>query len=1189
MAVLTNSRIYPFSVHPGNQVLRISQLDSGTLYAVYIRALSASRRGDPVVPSSSGPGGGNVVLGSLTAAAQGFITAFQTETGSSAFPAGYLVAGATANYARSAPQFSIDSDSSSDITRVIRVAIPDFNSPPADGLNYIEVRVSRNNCVTFPEVMRITAPFTGTLNYGVVSVSVPYDTDINVVAQAFFKDGTPGRLSRTLTLRGYAKPSVNTLTAPTIASVTGAQVYVSATNTVRLSLTVTGVPDPLADSMKVNIVNAADNTPKDSRVANVDPANPTATLSITFDNLDSSVATYNVIGYSTKFGVDSVAASTTYTTSSAALYHPPKILVSSIKLAEIIQSGASGLESVIKITWDSDRTQPGANIYLRRHDNFQGDTSSFAGFSLAGSSITGSYITVPMVAGATVTWDAVVLAVGITGTEALFTSDQIKNVAVQQYSGYAPLVQAIPTVTVVSEDQISIKGTYARPTNTPKPLFVNIYKSETSALAADLVVKVPLQVSSDPTIYNWTYDVQSLKNQFSISGVSLVTIRYALENGTETATSLKTVVKTIATVPSTVPIVSAATAYVKTVGVTITNCSATTTSAVASYTSGTGGNGTQITFTPPLNSVIIEVSDDGVGTNPETITPQTDLAAPIMWCSFAPTHNQGTKYIRAKFNTLFGVTGFSTPAKSIAFPADALMDTTLPDLTPCVPRFVSSPTDGSITISWTAATFGTSGMGSYVIRRATSAAVGSSYAVGMMTTTTTLSWTDALSTDKQGYTYYYWLEATSGQGMKSASPVVVKLASANTWAVETTAGAVSTDAIPASVASITAVGAQGGFNVTWAGVADRDIKEYSLEFSALGSFSDTVTVAVQGSSYYQTLGAIAAAAVATVYRWRVRAKDFGNQYSSSYATTAAPDLTNYGSIQDSAPSAPSAATLIANTDGSITVGLSASTASYFHIKRLSSTAAWTPVTSGTGDASKIEAEDIIDGASSKYTDTGLNPNKFYTYQVFTRSKLGTDSTTFAAPPAPVQAQYIVPGVTRRSLIFNGHFGTAKGEYGSSASGWTLGTGATAAYTAGTYGYNSNNFSIIRLVKTGATAAVCASQVFQVIPGRKYTVLGILFYQPTTNDGRAYIRVASAGALSDAAGGATVPPAPYPSTMETSGQDYTAGASAAYRFISYSFTSPAGVSQMTLNIGYENKSASDNVNLYPGFIQVYQDQ
>lgn len=790
--------------------------------------------------------------------------------------------------------------------------------------------------------------------------------------------------------------------------------------------------------------------------------------------------------------------------------------------------------------------------------------------------------------GATVTWDVVVLAVGVTGTEAAFSADQIKTVAVQAYANYAPLSQPMPTVTVLNDDQVSLKGTYTRPSNTPMPVAVNIYKSESATDSANLVAKVPLQPSNDPTIYNWHYDVQSLKTQFANAGVSLIVVRYALENGTESSNANKNVVKVLTQAPGTAPILSGAAAYVKTIGASVSNGTDTLTFSTGSYTPGNGGTGTLLTLTPPLNNIILEVSDGGgtPGLNPENITPSIDGLAPSFSLIATPTKNTGTRNIRARFSTVYGMSGYSN-AIQITFPVDNVVDSTPPDLTPCQPRFVCNA-DGSIKITWSAASFGSSGLGSYAIRRSATNDVNASYTVGLTTTSTTLSWTDALPSDKQGYTYYYWLEATSAQGVKSASPIAVKLSSANTYAAETVTGAASVDSAPATPTGLTIKGAQGGFDITWSNNTERDLSYYSLEFSANGTMSDAVVVSrTKGNSYFQTLGATVAKAVADVYRWRIRAVDFGGN-ASAVSALASPDNTNYGSVQDSAPNTPTSTTTTTDTNGTATVSvvLPADTnRAYVKLVRRSYTSDFTDSTGGAVTEATYTVPN--DGAAGTITwmDSGLVPNRWYMYRVYSRSKLGTDSDSYVVGNA-ARANYQVRGVLRPNLVSNGHFGTASGAYGTSYSGWTLTGGVTTTPTSKIFQHSGTDFNLMQFTHSGSTSSVMLSQPIQVIAGRRYTVMALVYYEGT--DGNAYVKVFPAVSPSDSSDGLTSLPAPYSSaTKEANASDATSVRNG-FRVITYSFTAPLGYTSVTIQIGYANRGTTTPVSIYPGFVQVFCD-
>jgi len=1181
MAVLPTANKTTVQVQPGGNITRISGLASGTLYGVYFVAQAFNRASSPAVSGSPGPGASLVTLSSLPSAVQTAIASFASEAGASVYPAGMFVAGASANYAHAVPQFSVDSVGSSDVTRILRVACPDFNSTPSAGLKSLEIRISRDNGLTWQELQDRSYPFPNGVNYATFSVAVPYAQNVQVVAQAFFNDGSTGPASNAITLPGFPTPQANSLAAPTLISATGVLVYSSITNTVGMTATVVATPDPLADSLKVNLVNPTDNSVKASSIVTLDPANPGAQLTAVFTNLDTSISSYNVILYSMRYGVGSTVSGTppTITTPAASTYHPAALNPANITLTEVITWTGTALQSQIKVTWTADQTQPRANIYLRRNDNYGGDPTQFTGFTLDGSSTSQTYLSNPVTAGSTVSWDVYVAAVGVSGTEAVFATAQIKNVAVQGYANYVPPLQTLPTMVTNSADSVTLTGTYVQAPNTPAPLFINLYNSETTQNSGTLVAQVAPQPTSTPGTYAWSYTVPSLAKSFSVSAMASIVICYLLQNGIMSTPATKSVVRISTATPSTVPVISSATAYISTASATITDCTQSLTTSSGSYTPATGGNGILYTLNPPLNTFIAEVSDPGgtPGLNPQNVTPTATQSGTTAVLMFTPPNNTGGRNIRVAFVTLYGTTGWSS-ATQITFPVGAVVDTTPPVLTGCAPA-ATAQTDGSIKITWSAAAFGASGLGSYIIRRNTVNTLATSTIVGSVSTITNLTFIDYLSITQQGSLYYYWLDATNGQGIASGAPVLI-----------TGAGITSTVPVPTAPTGLTVVGGSSLFSISWAPNAERNISSYKLDFSALGTFSDTVSVNVSGTSYTQTLDGTVSTAAAGVYRWRLSATNLGG--TGTACTAVAANLTNFGAVLDTPPNNLTSVSAAANTDGSITLTITGPTdanRAVFEIIRRSAAATFVDATtSGVTNEATIDIPSDGTNTAATWTDTGLNPNKFYEYRVYAKSKLVATSASYVNTTA-VQAQYVVQGVVRPSLIANGGFYSPSGGWGASYNGWTLGAGVTFLAASGNYGYNSANFKTPRFTYTGVTAYVALTQTFQVIPGKKYTVLGMIYYQPTTNDGRAYIRV-TGGTISEitSANGMTTPPAPYPGVVATDGTDYTPSANV-YTFISYSFIAPAGVNQLTLNIGYEGKTATDSVSLYPSFLQVYQDQ
>ena len=972
---------------------------------------------------------------------------------------------------------------------------------------------------------------------------------------------------------------INGLAAPVLTSITPVLSYNTSLLQYILAVTVLAVPATGADNLRVDLLS-----PGGSVVASVtvpvNVGNPTAPLSAAFSNLDPTVALYSLAMYSMKSGVGSPATTPnpTFAPPNPTSLLPAAINPATLTLTEVVSWTGTALQSQILVKWTSDASQPTENIYLRRHDNYGGNPLLFTGFTKDGSSNTGSYLTNPVIGGIGVTWDVYVAAVSPSGTEATFASAEIQNLAVLTYANITPLVQTLPTVVINSLDSVTLNGVYSQPAATPAPLFVNIYNSETTQNAGTLVAQVVPQPVDAAGNYSWSYTVPSLVKSFAVAGMSSIVVCYVLQNRVMSSASTKSVVRVTIGSPATAPVLASATPYVTTISATVSNCTTVASGSSGAYTPGSGGNGILWTLQAPCNTFLVEVSDPGgtPGLNPVNLTPATTVAGTTAVLSFAANRG-GSVNIRTAFVTATGNSTWSN-AIQVALPVLPVVDTTLPVLTGCAPAAVAQ-TDGSIKITWSAAAFGTSGLGSYIIRRNTANTLATSTIVGSVSTITNLTFIDYLSITQQGSLYYYWLDATNGQGVASGSPVLI-----------TSVGITSTVSVPAVPTGLTVVGGTSLFSISWTPNAERNISSYKLDFSALGNFTDTVSYTVSGTSFTQTLDGTVSLTAAGVYKWRLSATNLGG--TGTACTAVAASLTNFGVVLDTPPSNLTSVTSAANTDGSITLtitGTADANRSAFQITRRSAAATFVDATTA-GVTNEVTLTVPSDGTTTAatWTDTGLNPNKFYEYRVYAKSKLVATSPSYAYTTA-VQAQYVVQGVVRPSLLVNGGFYSPSAGWGASSNGWTIGSGVSVTMSLGNYTYNATMYKTIAFGHTGATAYVMASQVFQVIPGKKYTVLGLVFYQPTTNDGRAYVRV-TGGTIAEitSANGLTTPPAPYPTTVATDGTDYTPAANA-YTFISYSFIAPAGVSQLTLNIGYEGKTATDNVNIYPGFLQVYQDQ
>lgn len=979
-------------------VVRVTGLTPGTLYAVYLVGSNSLRNTGAIAPGSGGPGAALISATSLTTDSQALVSDFVTATNGSAYPAGFFIAGASANVSKSAPTWTIDYNASTDTCVVIKVAIPDFNAPVLTGLDCIIMQVSRDGGSTYGEVQTVYTPFSDDLNYAVFKLDVPYEKQVRAIFHGKFKDGSYGKYGDTCLLTGITAPTTNSLTPPVMETPVGVFVYDSVTNSIQLHISAEVMADPSSDQVLLSVV-------KDGSVVATSVLNLTSTTNklshtLTVTGLDASASTYTVNAYSMLYGVPSSPATATFATASVTPYQCAQFSPTDITLEEVILSGSR--KPAIYITYPVTKSQPTANIYLRRRDTYGGNLAAYEGFTYQGTSANGKFTTAEVSNGSTVQYDVVVCAVGINGVEATITASCIKTITINEWDSYIPLNQGTPTVSVMSENSLSITGTYTPPSLTPVPVALLAYKSETDTAASSLVLRTAFHQAASGA-YNYQLDVPDLKGLFAsgTTGTFYITLRTLLENGVMSTSATKLVVKVVQSTPG-APTLSSATAYVQTVKVAVTGVAGFTSSS-GTYTPSSGGSGTLISITMPAKTLVVELSDSGAtpGVNPEYFTPVLEVSGSSAFATVTAANYAGTHNCRAKWATVIGDSAWSS-AVGVTFASATVKDTTAPALSNCVPRFVCN-SDGSITINWSAATFGTSGLGSYVIRRSSTNSVASSVQVGTVTSTTVLSWTDYIDSNRVGTTFYYWLDAVSGQGVSSGSPVAVKLyESGVTYANETTVAAVSTDSAPATPTGLVVKGAQGGFDVTWNTNSERDLKDYALEFSALGTFADTVTYYIAGTSYFQSTGATASSTVAAVYRWRLKSRDFGSNTSAA-CTAVAADLTNYGSVQDTAPNAPQAVTLTNNADGSISLALTAASSNagsfYRIIRRYKTSAGWVD----TDAAAVVDTEFLIPTSATVYRDSGLRAGRYYNYRVYSRSKLGTESSSYVAATSPVAA------------------------------------------------------------------------------------------------------------------------------------------------------------------------------------------
>jgi hypothetical protein len=270
---------------------------------------------------------------------------------------------------------------------------------------------------------------------------------------------------------------------------------------------------------------------------------------------------------------------------------------------------------------------------------------------------------------------------------------------------------------------------------------------------------------------------------------------------------------------------------------------------------------------------------------------------------------------------------------------------------------------------------------------------------------------------------------------------------------------------------------------------------------------------------------------------------------------------------------------------------------------------FTPVTSGTGGATDLakqvvaainsDQEGGLKISATKLTLTGLlqvggaaaDINSGAT--LISGGKIQTNSIDAAAIKAgAITTDKLTVGtVQRTSLLVNGHFGTYN-TFGNSAAGWTL---DPAVYFVSQYGTYTPVGSTVALkvpslqVNPGG-GKVIAQQVVTVIPGRQYTLVGMLYH----SGGTAGIRVftakgsgdyeLSSGTNTGTPAGSIVPAFYQNATYINNG---AAASSVINRWNLYGYrvTIPTDVTQVAIQIYGWNTATTDH---YPGFIQFYDD-
>jgi len=270
---------------------------------------------------------------------------------------------------------------------------------------------------------------------------------------------------------------------------------------------------------------------------------------------------------------------------------------------------------------------------------------------------------------------------------------------------------------------------------------------------------------------------------------------------------------------------------------------------------------------------------------------------------------------------------------------------------------------------------------------------------------------------------------------------------------------------------------------------------------------------------------------------------------------------------------------------------------------------FTPVTSGTGGPTDLakqvvaainaDQEGGLKISANKLTLTGLlqvggaaaDINSGTT--LIDGGKIQANSIDAAAIKAgAITTDKLTVGIVQRqSLIANGHFGTYN-TFGDASTGWVLSSGVSFVSQAGSYqpGGSSVALKVPSLNANPAGGMVLAQQVVAVIPGRQYTLVGLLYHDA----GTAGIRVMTAKGSGDyelsshtspGTPAGSIVPAFYQNATYISNGASASSANARWNLYAYRVTIPADVTKVAIQICSWHTATANH---YPGFIQFYDD-
>lgn len=750
----------------------------------------------------------------------------------------------------------------------------------------------------------------------------------------------------------------------------------------------------------------------------VDDANPNTVLGtirtpVTVSTAGKQYVRITNLSIVDNYRISATGAAGSYTTAPSLFYisktalalSAPDIDPAKVVITEVAETAADGTlvsHFLVDVSAAVTALEPQAIVYIQPTPTIS-PSPTFVDYVKLGQTSTA-------LATANVTkdqsYDIYVSALSADGRESDYNSALVFTQVAHQYTSVVYTPQATPTVTLLGTGELSITGTYTRPSSSaPKPVSANLYSTPTGISSGDLVVAAPVSVGG-VTGYDYKILVSGgfPPASYDVDGSYYLTIRFKMDNGDLYPDSGRTVIKFTPSAAGT-PAITAVQLGAETAGITFT-CTASTfaVTSTTAYTPGGGGNGTQIAYNPGASGCMFQISTNPGGGGISQIAPMSFGVSGSTWSAVIPTMTAtGSKYLQAKVTSLFGDSAYSA-TYAVVFPA-AVVDTFVPDMSACAPDFTTN-SDGSITLAWSPASFGASGLGSYIVKRSTSPT--NSYTNGVVILTITDSttngvgkyvWQDEIPFGKVNVdSYYYFLNAVSGAGVQAAAPIQIP---------DSTNGAnfvaASTDvAAPAAVTSLVVKAVVGAATLSWVPGKELDLWAYDIEFAdnltnwATLDSTDASTYVHHAAAYNQT-----AAYVAAHYRYRVRARDTGN-HTSAWLESTSIDTSNYVPLSGAAPNVPATVTAALLTDSNITVTITPPTtnvppaATYRIVRKKSADA---------GSTSAIDSEKLVPATAATvlFTDAGLDTTKTYQYQVYTLTAAGmssaahTDSTGWLQP------------------------------------------------------------------------------------------------------------------------------------------------------------------------------------------------